>query len=92
MTERNDAGFWQEVPSPFCGIASDDLTISVTGQKLTVVENGDPITVKGFETPITETVPRVDGQETTLAEAVQRIAELMRDSEQTVISGLATDL
>ena len=92
MTERNDAGFWQEVPSPFCGIASDDLTISVTGQKLTVIENGDPITAKGFETPITETAPRVDGQETTLAEAVQRIAELMRDSEQTVISGLATDL
>ena len=92
MTERNEAGVWQEVPSPFCGIASDDLTISVNDQQVTVIENGDPITVKGFETPITDTVPRVDGQETSLANAVQRIAELMRDSQQTVISGLGTDL
>jgi len=92
MTERLDEGVWQEVPSPFCGIASDDLTISVTGLKLSVTENGDPVTVKGFEAPISETAPRVDGQETSLAKAVQRIAELMRDSQQTVISGLATDL
>jgi formylmethanofuran dehydrogenase subunit B len=37
---------WHEVASPFCGIASDDLTIEVDGNAVTVVENGDAITKK----------------------------------------------
>jgi formylmethanofuran dehydrogenase subunit B len=92
MTERLDEGVWQEVPSPFCGIASDDLTINVSGQKVSVVENGDALTIAGFETPITDTSPRVNGEEVSLAEAVDHIADLLRDSQQTVISGLGTDL
>jgi formylmethanofuran dehydrogenase subunit B len=92
MAERDNARVWHEVPSPFCGVASDDLTITVTGQTVSVTENGDALTIKGFETPITDVMPRVDGQETSLANAVLRIAQLMGDSQQTLISGLGTDL
>ena len=92
MTEMRDGGVWQEVPSPFCGIASDDLTIEVKGQDIRVVENGDAVTIAGFETPITDRSPQIHGKDVTLAEAVDHITELLRNSQQTVISGLGTDL
>jgi formylmethanofuran dehydrogenase subunit B len=83
---------WQEVPSPFCGIASDDLTIKVEGNNVSVIENGDAVTKKGFETPITDTSPRVNGKDVSLDEAVNHIVNLLRDSKQSVIGGMATDL
>ncbi|NQY27754.1 MAG: formylmethanofuran dehydrogenase subunit B [Piscirickettsiaceae bacterium] len=92
MTEMTEAGVWQEVPSPFCGIASDDLTIKVEGNNVTVIENGDAVTKKGFETPITDISPRVNGKEVSLDDAVTYIANTLRESKQPVIAGLATDL
>ena len=92
MTDMTDAGVWIDVPSPFCGIASDDLTINVDGNTVTVIENGDRVTKKGFETPITDTSPRVKGKVVSLEQAVTYIADLLRTSKQPVIAGLATDL
>ncbi len=92
MTEKVEEVIRYDVPSPFCGIASDDLTVSIIGQKVKVLENGDAYTSPGFETPITDRAPRVNGKEVTLAVAVEHTAKLLRKSKQTVISGLATDL
>ncbi len=92
MTGKTEAGVWQEVSSPFCGIASDDLTIKVEGNSVSIIENGDAVTKKGFETPITDTSPRVKGKEVSLQEAITHIADLLRDSKQPVIGGMATDL
>jgi formylmethanofuran dehydrogenase subunit B len=92
MTEQTESGVWQEVPSPFCGIASDDLTIKVEVNNVTVTENGDSVTKKGFETPITDISPRVNGKDVTLDDAVVHIANLLQESKQTVIGGMATDL
>ena len=92
MTETTGAGVWQEVPSPFCGIASDDLTIKVDGNDVSILENGDAVTKKGFETAITDLSPRVKGKEVSLDEAVSTIANLLRESKQSVIGGMATDL
>lgn len=89
MTET---GVWQEVPSPFCGIASDDLTIKVKGNKVSVMAHGDAVTKKGFETPIADLAARVNGKETPLDEAAKHIAKLLRASKQSVIGGMATDL
>lgn len=92
MTEMTDSGMWLEVSSPFCGIASDDLNIKVDGNTVTVIENGDAVTKKGFETPITDLSPRVKGQAVSLDKAVKYIADLLRTSKQSVIGGMATDL
>ncbi|MDH5358333.1 MAG: formylmethanofuran dehydrogenase subunit B [Gammaproteobacteria bacterium] len=92
MTEMTESGIWQEVSSPFCGIASDDLMIKVEGNSVSVLENGDAITKKGFETPITDTSPRIQGEEVSLQQAVSHVAELLRSSKQPVIAGMATDL
>jgi len=92
MTEMTEPGIWQDVPSPFCGIASDDLKIKVEGNTVSIIENGDVVTKKGFETPITDTSPRVNGKEVSLDQAVSHIVNLLRTSKQPVIGGMATDL
>jgi formylmethanofuran dehydrogenase subunit B len=83
---------WHEVASPFCGIASDDLTIEVDGNQVTVTENGDAITKKGFETPITDTQPRINGEEVSLEQAVAKAAEILNRSKQPIIGGIASDI
>jgi len=92
MAENTEAKIWQEVASPFCGIASDDLTIKVVGNTVTVEENGDAITKAGFETPITDLNPRINGQEVSLNEAVAHAANLFKQSKQPIIGGLASDI
>ena len=92
MAENTEAKIWQEVASPFCGIASDDLTIKVDGNTVTVEENGDAITKKGFETPITDTQPRINGDEVSIEQAVAHAANLLNQSKQPVIGGIASDI
>ncbi len=83
---------FENVPSPFCGIASDDLSIAVAGQTVSVVANGDAVTRAGFEAPITDTVPRIEGQPATLEQAIARIAGLLKAANLPVFSGFGTDV
>lgn len=92
MTENSTATVWHEVASPFCGIASDDLTIEVNGNTVKVLENGDAVTRPGFETPITDLQPRINGKEVTLEQAVSHIVNLLITSKQPLIAGMGTDL
>jgi len=81
-----------EVPSPFCGIGTDDLTIQVDGLSLKVIENGCTVNTPAFEQAITDTSARVDGKEVSLALAVTKAADLLRASNQPVMAGCATDV
>lgn len=92
MTQTSKVTLWHEVASPFCGIASDDLTIEVNGNTIKVLENGDAVTRLGFETPISDIQPRIKGKEATLEQAVSYIADLLRNSKQPLIAGMGTDL
>ena len=91
MTDSSSQ-IWENVPSPFCGIASDDLKIQVTGNEIKVLANGDAITVAGFEQPITDTLPRVGGKTVTLEEAVAAAAGYLRDARLPLFSGFGTDV
>ncbi|MEY4717946.1 MAG: hypothetical protein RL563_564 [Pseudomonadota bacterium] len=81
-----------EVPSPFCGIGTDDLNIQVDGVTLTVTANGCVVNTPAFEHPITDTSPRIAGQPATLEAAINKAAELLRETRQPVIGGCATDV
>lgn len=81
-----------EVPSPFCGIGTDDLSIQVDGVSLKVVEHGCAVNTPAFEQAITDTRPRVDGKETSLEAAVAKAAALLKNTNQPVIGGCATDV
>jgi len=92
MADQGRSELWENVPSPFCGIASDDLKIEARGTRITVVANGDAVTIPGFELPITDSQPRISGRETSLDEACGRAAELLRQSSCPVFSGFGTDV
>lgn len=81
-----------EVPSPFCGIGTDDLTIKVDGLKISVVENGCVVNTPAFEQPITDTKARVNGKEVELKEAISHAASLLKNTNYPVIGGCATDV
>ncbi|MGZ4996303.1 MAG: formylmethanofuran dehydrogenase subunit B [Methylobacter sp.] len=81
-----------EVPSPFCGIGTDDLTIQVEGVSLKVIKNGCAVNTPAFEQAVTDTSPRVDGKEVSLDMAVAKAAALLRNTNQPVIGGCATDV
>jgi len=81
-----------EVPSPFCGIGTDDLNIQVDGVSLKVVKNGCAVNTPAFEQAVTDTSPRVDGKNVSLDVAVAKAAALLRNTNQPVIGGCATDV
>ncbi|WNB76588.1 formylmethanofuran dehydrogenase subunit B [Methylomonas koyamae] len=81
-----------EVPSPFCGIGTDDLTIRVEGVNLKVTANGCAANTPAFEQPIGDLSPRVQGQAVDLATAAAKAAELLRGTKQPAIGGCATDV
>ncbi|MDD1627388.1 MAG: formylmethanofuran dehydrogenase subunit B, partial [Methylococcaceae bacterium] len=81
-----------EVPSPFCGIGTDDLIIRVDGVSLKVIENGCAVNTPAFEQAITDTSARVDGKEVSLDVAIATAAALLKDTSLPVIGGCATDV
>ncbi|MGZ4955980.1 MAG: formylmethanofuran dehydrogenase subunit B [Methylobacter sp.] len=81
-----------EVPSPFCGIGTDDLNIQVDGVSLKVVKNGCAVNTPAFEQAVTDTSPRVDGKNVSLDVAVAKAAALLKNTNQPVIGGCATDV
>ena len=81
-----------EVPSPFCGLGTDDLTVKVDGLSLKVTGNGCTVNTPAFEQPITDTSPRVNGKEVNLDEAVAKAVEFLRGTSQPVFGGCATDV
>jgi formylmethanofuran dehydrogenase subunit B len=92
MSDQVRTEVWSNVPSPFCGIASDDLKVEVSGVDVRLVENGDVVTSAGFELPIDALEPRVAGSEVCLDEAYARAAELISRSHCPVFSGFGTDV
>lgn len=81
-----------EVPSPFCGIGTDDLAIQVDGLALKVTANGCAVNTPAFEQPISDVSPRVGGKEVSLEVAVAKAAALLKDTRLPVIGGCATDV
>lgn len=81
-----------EVPSPFCGIGTDDLVIQVDGAAVKVKENGCAVNTPGFELPLADVRPRVNGQEVSLETAVAKAAELLRGANLPLFGGCATDV
>lgn len=92
MNSTADTSIHEAVPSPFCGIASDDLTIRVDGTVVQVVKNGCAVTTPAFEAPLGDRNPRIAGQPVTLDAAVAHAAQLLRDTQMPVFSGFGTDV
>lgn len=91
MTDTNTQ-IWENVPSPFCGIASDDLTIQASGNEIKVLANGDAVTTAGFEQAVTDTQPRVNSQPASLEDAITAAAAHLQAAKLPLFSGFGTDV
>lgn len=83
---------YHDVPCPFCSLLCDDLTISNQAGKLKVMENGCHKAVQQFEKEQTRLIPKIDGKECTLQEAIKQAIKILKKSRQPLINGLATDV
>ncbi len=92
MTEISDADLCINVPSPFCGVGTDDLKIKVDGKRITLLENGCAVNTPAFEQPVSDTSPRISGQPVDLQAAVDKSAEILGRSQLPLVSGLSTDV
>ncbi|ESS72995.1 tungsten-containing formylmethanofuran dehydrogenase 2 subunit B [Methyloglobulus morosus KoM1] len=81
-----------EVPSPFCGVGTDDLSIQVDGIALKVVAYGCAVNTPAFEQAIGDSNPRLAGKSVSLEVAVTQAATLLAQTKQPVIGGCATDV
>lgn len=92
MTQASGDGLFTEVPSPFCGVGTDDLTIKVEGTAIKVVKNGCAVNTPAFEQPIGDTRAQIDGKKVKLKDAIEKAAELLRKADLPLFGGLATDV
>ena len=89
---RNGAIHYENVACPFCGILCDDLEIGPSGDGLKVLKNGCVKSVAGFERPLVEPNPQVDGNDVSLDEAIATAARLIKSSRLPIFGGLGTDV
>ncbi len=83
---------FKEVPSPFCGVGTDDLAVQVYGLSIKVTQNGCGVNTPGFEQAIGDIKPKIAGKLASLTEAVQAAVKLLANTNQPVIGGCATDV
>jgi formylmethanofuran dehydrogenase subunit B len=81
-----------EVPSPFCGVGTDDLCVQVDGFTVKVTQNGCTVNTPLFEQAFGENVPKINGKSVTLTEAITKAADVLSRANQPVIGGCATDV
>jgi len=89
---RNGANHFENVACPFCGILCDDLEIGPSGDGLKVLKNGCVKSVAGFERPLSEPKPQIDGKDVSLDEAIAAAARLIKESKLPILGGLGTDV
>ena len=89
---RNGTNHYENVACPFCGILCDDLDIGPSGDGLKVLKNGCSKSVAGFERPLSEPKPQVDGKDVSLDEAINAAARLIKESRLPIFGGLGTDV
>src|SRR5215831_13856984 len=92
MAAVADSALRRNVACPFCGLACDDLTVAVDGQRVSVRDAGCALSREGFERAPPETSPVVGGNAATFDDAIARAADILRNSRQPLIAGLATDV
>jgi formylmethanofuran dehydrogenase subunit B len=74
-------------------MACDDLDIGPSSNgSLKVLKNGCAKSLAGFERPLIEPNPQIDGKDVSLDEAIAAAAKLIRESRLPVFGGLGTDV
>lgn len=83
----------EHVACPACGLLCDDLTVSRNASgMLEVSPNTCARSVQFFQRPLVDASPRIAGKPATLDAAIARAVEILKQSNQPLISGLGTEV
>lgn len=82
----------REVTCPYCSLLCDDLVIQENAGGLTVKENGCHLADREFESPPAAGKPKIKGKNSTLEDAIQESARILKRSKVPLLAGLGTDV
>lgn len=77
---------------PACGLLCDDVSVSSENNHHKVITKNCAKSVHFFEQPSASVSPQVNGQTSTLPQAIAHAAKLLKDSKQPLFAGLSTDV
>jgi len=86
-----DKGRSGTVTCPACGLLCDDLVVENTDGNIKVRQKGCAKSVSFFERPQQNPSPRIAGKTADLQSAIKKTAEILRNANQPLIAGLATE-
>ena len=79
------------VTCPACGLLCDDLVVENTHGNIKVRQKGCAKSVTFFERPQQNPSPRIAGKTADLQSAIKKTAEILRNANQPLITGLGTE-
>ncbi len=77
---------------PACGLLCDDVLIEGNQSKIKVLKNGCAKSVIFFEQAEDDATPKIAGKQVTLAQALAKAAEILKQAQQPLLAGLSTDV
>jgi formylmethanofuran dehydrogenase subunit B len=87
---------FEHVTCPHCGILCDDLTIEVSESSLKPLNVDHPKCTRGFTEASFDSAnqpsAKIDGNNVSLDEAINKAAEILQSSSQPLVSGLIADV
>ena len=82
----------QDVACPFCSLLCDDLSLTVTKNKIVVAGNDCHRAKLGFEADSGHQYPQIEGQRVSQTAAIKAAVKLLHRGRRPLISGLGTDI
>lgn len=82
----------QDVACPFCSLLCDDLSLTVTKNKIIVAGNDCHRARFGFEADSGHQYPQIEGQRVSQTAAIKAAVKLLHRGRRPLISGLGTDI
>ena len=91
--EKLPASTLEAITCPACGLLCDDIEIHRDpANQLKVSKNACQKSIQFFERSPQNVTPSIKGQSASLAEAVKRAAELLKNANQPLFAGLGTEV
>lgn len=89
-----DSETFNHATCPFCALACDDLRIASNGNRLTLSDDLPMFCRSSYEKAfrVSTAIPRYKGKEITLADAINKASEMLKQAKHPLFGGLITDI
>ncbi|NKB36785.1 MAG: formylmethanofuran dehydrogenase [Gammaproteobacteria bacterium] len=92
MSTKNQTHLYKDLACPFCSLHCDDLEVRNSAGKLIVEKNACSIATSQYEKPGILSTPMIFGEKTTLDKALAKAASILKNSNQPLFTGSASDV